>query len=75
MTLDNLLADMEGGEKFEFMDTVMMKAKAKKREQQKKLNELFVSTYPFISEGNLWTQPREPIQEFSDVQIIKIFPQ
>ena len=72
--MDNLLADLEV-EKFEFMDTVMMKTKAKKREQQKKLNELFNTTYPFISEGNQWTQPREPIQEFSDVQIIQIFPQ
>jgi hypothetical protein len=39
------------------------------------MNETFTTTYPLISEGLQWTQPMEPIQEVSDVQIIQIFPQ
>ena len=74
MTLDSLLADIEP-DKFEFKDTVMFKTKGKKKMMQNKMNETFANVYPFLSEGLQWTQPREPIQEVSDVQIIQIYPE
>jgi hypothetical protein len=71
--LDSLLIDVEL-EKFDLTDTLMLRTKSKKKALQTKLNETFCSTYPLLSEGLQWTQPMEPIQEISDVQIIKIFP-
>jgi len=67
------LADIET-DTIGLVDTMMFKAKSKKKIQQSKLNETFSNVYPFLSEGLQWTQPMEPIQEVSDVQIIKIFP-
>ena len=74
MTVDNLLSDWED-DKFELMNTVMMKTKAKRKQLQAKMNETYTFIYPILSEGHQWTHPNEPIQDVSDVQIIKIYPE
>lgn len=73
--VDNLLDEMKCGKSsIDLMDIVMFKAGVKKKMLQVRLNELFVSSYRFISEGLEWTKPSLHLNEESDVVKIQVHP-
>lgn len=72
-TIDNLLEEMKlGKSSVELMDVLMFKAGVKKKMLQVRLNELFASSYRFMSEGFQWTSPVEKLDEEADVVKIQV---
>ena len=57
------------------MDVIMFKSGVKKKMLQVRLNELFSSSYRFLSEGLGWTSPEEIIDEQGDVLRIEVYPE
>ncbi len=53
----------------------MLKASVKKKMLQTRLNELFSSSYKFMSEGFGWTNPSDHLDEDADVVRIEIYPE
>ena len=53
----------------------MFKSGVKKKMLQVRLNELFSSSYRFLSEGLGWTSPEGVIDEQGDVLRIEVYPE
>ena len=64
---NNILIDL--------MDVIMFKSGVKKKMLQVRLNELFSSSYRFLSEGLGWTSPEGIIDEQGDVLRIEVYPE
>ncbi len=75
-SIDNLLDELRAGKnKVDFMDVLMFKAGVKRKMFQIRLNELFASSYRFMSEGLNWTQPEQVLDEDGDVVKFEVYPQ
>merc|ERR1712183_956645 len=64
-----------GRDNIDLMDVIMFKSGVKKKMLQVRLNELFSSSYRFLSEGLGWTSPEGIIDEQGDVLRIEVYPQ
>ena len=54
------------------MDILMFKAGVKRKMLQVRLNELFASSYRFMSEGLQWTTPNEMLNEEAEIVSIQV---
>ena len=74
-TVDNLLDEMKHGKSgVDMMDILMFKAGVKRKMLQVRLNELFASSYRFMSEGLQWTTPNEVLNEEAEIVSIQVYP-
>ena len=74
--IDALLDELKNGKaNVDLMDVIMFKSGVKKKMLQVRLNELFKSSYRFMSEGLNWTAPNAIIDEESDVVRIEVHPE
>ena len=74
-TIDSLLEDMKTGKSsVELMDILMFKAGVKRKMLQIRLNELFKSSYRFLSEGLQWTSPDSQLNEEAEIVSIQVYP-
>ena len=73
-TIDSLLDEMKHGKSsVDVMDILMFKAGVKRKMLQVRLNELFASSYRFMSEGLQWTTPNEMLNEEAEIVSIQVF--
>ena len=73
-TIDSLLDEMKHGKSsVDVMDILMFKAGVKRKMLQVRLNELFASSYRFMSEGLQWTTPNEMLNEEAEIVKIQVF--
>ena len=73
-TIDSLLDEMKHGKSsVDVMDILMFKAGVKRKMLQVRLNELFASSYRFMSEGLQWTTPNEMLNEEAEIVNIQVF--
>ena len=72
-TIDSLLDEMKHGKSsVDVMDILMFKAGVKRKMLQVRLNELFASSYRFMSEGLQWTTPNEMLNEEAEIVNIQV---
>ena len=73
--IDDLIVELKNGkDNIDLMDVLMFKTGVKKKMLQVRLNELFSSSYRFMSEGFGWNSPQGMIDEDQDVVRIEVYP-